>query len=249
MIKISVVTAVYNRCETVSQSLDSIFSQTYPFVESVVIDGGSVDGTLELIKNYRSKIGFFVSEKDSGIYEALNKGIKNSTGDVVGFLHSDDVFENDKVLEKIAAIFQNPDIVAVYGDVVHVKYDNLDQITRYWKAGFYDDASFALGWMPPHPTLYVRRSLYQQFGGFNTSYRISADYDCILRFFTVGKINAFYIPEVLVRMRVGGISNRSIKMLILKSFEDLKVVRKNNVGGIKTILSKNLNKISQFWRR
>jgi len=249
MIKISVVTAVLNRRDIIGQALDSVLSQTYPLVEVLVIDGASVDGTIDVIDGYRPRLDFFVSEKDSGIYEALNKGIENSTGDVVGFLHSDDVFENSGVLEKIATIFQNPDVDAVYGDVVLVKYENLGQVTRYWKAGFYDDVAFASGWMPPHTSFYVRRAIYERYGNFNTSYKISADYDSILRFFTIGRINAVYIPEVLVRMRTGGISNKSLNMIIKKTLEDLKVVRQNKVGGFVTVLRKNLRKINQFWTR
>jgi len=249
MIKISVVTAVYNRCQTVAQALDSVLLQTYPAVESIVIDGASTDGTLAVLEPYRSSLGVLISETDQGIYDALNKGIKHSTGDVVGFLHADDVFENSEVLSKVAAAFQDPTIDAVYGDLVYVRHEDISQVIRYWKSGPYDNAALSHGWMPPHPTFYVRRSVYERLGGFNTRYRIAADYDTVLRFLAVGNIRTTYIPEVMVRMRTGGISNRSLKMILLKSLEDIHTLRFHNLGGVITLFQKNFRKLSQFWRR
>lgn len=249
MITISVVTAVFNSKQTVGHALNSIFSQTHPQVESVLIDGASTDGTLEVLYLYQSKIGVFISEKDGGIYEALNKGILHSRGDVIGFLHADDVFENNEVLAKVAAAFDDPSIDAVYGDLVYVRHDDIGKVIRYWKSGLYNDSALARGWMPPHPTFYVRHSVYERLGGFDTRYRIAADYDTVLRFLAVGKIRATYIPEILVRMRAGGISNRSLKTIIRKSREDIEVLRRNKVGGVLTLFRKNLRKVSQFWRR
>lgn len=202
-----------------------------------------------MLESYRSRLGVLVSERDKGIYDALNKGIKQATGDVVGFLHADDVFENSEVLARMAAAFQDPTVDAVYGDLVYVRQDDTSQVIRYWKSGLYDQAALSRGWMPPHPTFYVRRSVYERLGGFDTRYRIAADYDTVLRFLAVRKIRAAYIPEVLVRMRTGGISNRSLKTIIRKSREDIEVLRRNKVGGVLTLLRKNLGKVSQFWRR
>jgi glycosyltransferase involved in cell wall biosynthesis len=248
MLKMSVVTAVYNRQRTVGQAIDSVLAQSYPAVESIVIDGASTDGTFAVLEPYRPRLGVLISERDQGIYDALNKGIKHATGDVVGFLHADDIFENTEVLAKVAAAFQDPAIDAVYGDLVYVRHNDIGQVIRYWRSGRYDDASLSRGWMPPHPTFYVRRSVYERLGGFDTRYRIAADYDTVLRFLAVGRIRAAYIPEVLVRMRAGGISNRSLKTILRKSREDLEVVRRNQVGGIATILHKNFSKLSQLWR-
>ena len=247
--KISVITAVYNRQQTVGQALDSVLSQSHPAVESIVIDGASTDGTLAVLEPYRASLGVLVSEPDLGIYDALNKGIRHATGEVVGFLHADDIFENSLVLTKVAAAFQDSSVDAVYGDLVYVRHDDISQVIRYWKSGLYDDDALSRGWMPPHPTLYVRRAVYDRLGGFDTRYRIAADYDTVLRFLAVGKIRAAYIPEVLVRMRAGGISNRSLKSIIRKSMEDVDVLRRNKVGGVLTLLQKNLRKMSQFWRR
>ena len=249
MIKISVVTAVYNRQQTVGEAIDSVLSQSYSGVELIVIDGASTDGTLAVLETYRPRFDVLLSEPDQGIYDALNKGIELATGDVVGFLHADDIFENSEVLAKIAAAFQDASIDAVYGDLVYVRHDDIGQVIRYWKSGCYDDDALSRGWMPPHPTFYVRRSVYERLGGFDTRYRIAADYDTILRFLAVGKIRATYIPEVLVRMRAGGISNRSLKTIIRKSCEDINVLRRNQVGGLVTLIQKNLSKLSQFWRR
>ena len=249
MIKISVVTAVYNRQQTVGQAIDSVLSQSHPLVESVVIDGSSTDSTLAVLAPYRPRLGVLVSEPDQGIYDALNKGIRHATGEVVGFLHADDIFENNEVLAKVAAAFEDPSIDAVYGDLVYVRQDNISNVIRYWKSGLFDQADLAKGWMPPHPSFYVRRSVYKRLGGFDTRYRIAADYDTMLRFLAVGKIRTAYIPEVLVRMRAGGISNRSLATIIRKSREDIDVLRRNQVGGVMTLLHKNLSKVSQFWRR
>jgi glycosyltransferase involved in cell wall biosynthesis len=249
MIKISVVTAVYNCPKTVGQAIDSVLSQSHPAVESVVIDGASTDNTLAILEPYRQRLGKLISEPDKGIYDALNKGIQHATGDVVGFLHADDVFENNDVLAKVAAAFEEPSVDAVYGDLVYVRHNDIAQVIRYWKSGPYDDGALSRGWMPPHPTFYVRRSVYERLGGFDTRYRIAADYDTVLRFLAVGKIRATYLPEVLVRMRAGGISNRSLRTIIRKSREDFDVLRRNRVGGIGTLAWKNMSKLEQFWKR
>lgn len=249
MTKISVITAVYNCQKTISQAIDSVLSQTHSAVESIVIDGASTDGTLKILEPYRQRLGLLISECDRGIYDALNKGITHATGDIVGFLHADDVFEDNEVLAKVAAAFQDPTIDAVYGDLVYVRHNDIGQVIRYWKSGHYDEAAFSRGWMPPHPTFYVRRAVYERLGGFDTRYRIAADYDTVLRFLAVGKIRAAYIPEVLVRMRAGGISNRSLKTILRKSREDIEVLRRNQVGGFGTLAWKNLSKLGQFWMR
>jgi glycosyltransferase involved in cell wall biosynthesis len=249
MTKISVITAVYNREDTVAQALDSMLAQTHPDVESVLIDGASNLATLQALERYRDRLDVFVSEPDQGIYDALNKGIRQSTGDIIGFLHADDLFENDRVLEKIAHAFEDPAVDAIYGDLVYVRHDDVNRIVRLWRAGTFDTASLRRGWMPPHPTFYVRRSVYERLGMFDTRYRIAADYDCVLRFLAGGNVRTAYIPEVLVRMRTGGISNRSLGNILKKSREDLDVTRRNGMGGFGTVLQKNFSKLSQLWRR
>ena len=246
MIKISVITAVFNSRETISAALDSVLGQSGANVELVVIDGGSTDGTLEILRSYADRLSVLVSEPDGGIYDALNKGIQRSSGDVLGFLHSDDLFADAGVLSRIAAAFADPGVGAVYGDLLYVRKDNPDQAVRYWRSGAFSDRRLGWGWMPPHPTLYVRRDLYERHGLFDTSFRIAADYDFVLRLLGKGRVGVHYLPEVLVKMRMGGVSNRSLRNLLRKSSEDLKALKKNNVGGWGALIWKNLSKLPQF---
>lgn len=249
MIRISVVTAVYNRKDTVGEALDSVFCQTHPSIESVVIDGASTDGTRQILETYRDRIDVLVSERDGGIYDALNKGIRHATGDVVGFLHADDVLAGPDVLARIAQAFEDPRIDAVYGDLKYVAHGDLGKVIRHWKSGEYRPSMLRNGWMPPHPTFYVRRSVYAQHGGFDMNLRIAADYDSVLRFLALGRISLAYIPSVLVLMRVGGASNASLRNILRKSREDLLVIRRNQVGGWLTLFLKNTRKIGQFFTR
>jgi glycosyltransferase len=245
-LKISVVTAVYNNRASVAAALDSVFAQTHDDVELIVIDGGSTDGTIEVLRPYIDKLAILVSEPDHGIYDALNKGIQLATGEVVGFLHSDDLYANPGVLQRIAQAFEGEDVGVVYGDLLYVQKDAPDRVVRTWRAGQFTPARLAQGWMPPHPTFYVRRETYAELGGFDTSYHIAADYDCMLRFLKRGGIRVSYIPEVLVKMRTGGMSNRSLRNILHKSAEDYRALKQNRVGGLATLLLKNLRKIPQF---
>jgi len=210
------------------------------------VDGLSTDKTVEVLAARRDAINVLISEKDSGIYNALNKGMRSCTGDVVGFLHADDVLANPTVLGQIARAFGDPSVDVVYGDLLYVSKTNVQQKVRYWRAGAFSRAELGKGWMPPHPTMYVRRALYERIGGFDESYRIAADYDCVLRVFKRENLRAAYIPEVLVKMRVGGISNGSLTSIVRKSAEDYRALRRNGVGGALTLLVKNLRKIRQF---
>lgn len=246
MLKISIITAVYNNQKTIKSAIDSVLSQKYPFIEYIVIDGASNDGTLSVLNKNKANIDLLISEVDEGVYDAFNKGIKYATGDVIGFLHADDVYENSDVLTKIASVFQNSDNDALYGDLVYVKSNNLKKVIRYWKAGNYTKKSFYRGWMPPHPTLFIRKSIYNKFGGFNSKYKISADYDLILRFLFTKEIKTSYIQEVLVRMRNGGLSNRSFKNIYIKTSEDYLILKENKVGSFLTVFLKNLRKLNQF---
>lgn len=247
--RISVITAVYNARGTVADAIDSILAQSHPDIELIVIDGASTDGTQEVLERYRDRIGVLVSEPDNGIYDALNKGIARASGDIVGFLHADDVLAGKDVLAKVAGAFDDPDVDAVYGDLVYVSKAEPDRIIRYWKSGAYARDRLRSGWMPPHPTYYVRRSIYERLGAFDTAFRIAADYDCMLRHLYGGGIACDYIPEVLVKMRVGGASNRSLKNILRKSAEDYRAIRRNRAGGVGTLLWKNLGKLPQFLKR
>ena len=245
-LRFSIVTAVRNRAGTVAATMESVRAQTWRGVEHIVVDGASTDGTLSVLNRYRDSIAQLVSEPDRGVYDALNKGIRRASGDVIGFLHSDDEYASPSALAQVAAAFEDPRVDAVYGDLVYVSKNNPDQVVRYWRAGAYSRPKLALGWMPPHPTFYVRRELYEQLGGFDTRYRIAADYDHMLRLLWRGAVRPAYVPQVLVRMRTGGMSNRSLFTMLQKSCEDFAALRQNQLGGVKALLLKNMTKLPQF---
>lgn len=250
MIRISIITATWNCADTVVDCLASVASQDYPEREHVVIDGASRDNTLAVLEAHRAQLAVLVSEPDKGIYDALNKGIAQASGDVVGFLHADDIYAGPEVLSRIAAAFEaNPELDAVYGDLQYVRKDDTSHVVRYWKSTPFSATRLRRGWMPPHPTLYVRRSCYDRIGGFDTSYRIAADYDSILKFFTQRDFQTQYLPTVFVKMRLGGASNRTLKAIFKKSREDWRALRRSGAGIVRAMIAlvcKNLSKIGQF---
>jgi glycosyltransferase len=242
----SIITAVLNNNDFIEDAINSVLNQTYPHIEYIIIDGASTDGTLDIIKKYESRIKW-VSEPDEGIYDALNKGIELSTGDIIGILHADDILASRNAIEKAAKRFLLDPVKIVYSDLVYVNKNNTNRVYRYWKAGGYKNISFSLGWMPPHPTLFVRREIYERYGKFNTGYKIAADYDLILRFLGKHKISAGYVKEILIRMRVGGMSNMNIKNILKKTAEDYIILKRNKIGlPLLTVMLKNLRKIKQF---
>ncbi len=186
------------------------------------------------------------SEPDSGIYDALNKGVRKASGDIVGVMHSDDTFAHDDVLALVSGAFTNRNLDAVYGDLQYVSARDERKVIRHWISGDYSLARVRRGWMPPHPTMYVRRKVFKKFGAYDTSYRIAADYDAFLRWFGRDQLRMGYIPEVLVKMRVGGESNRSLGKILRKSREDYRALRSNDIGGLGTLALKNLRKVGQF---
>ena len=243
---ISIVTAVYNRADTIGDALLSLQTQTHPDIEHIIQDGGSTDGTLDVIAAHPDPRLRLESGRDGGIYDALNRGIARATGEVVGLLHSDDLLASPGVLARIAAAFEDPQVDGIYGDLEYVAKDNPARVIRYWRAGAYEPELLRQGWMPPHPTLFLRRSVFDQHGVYDTAFRIAADYDAVLRWLTRGQIRLLYLPDVLVRMRIGGESNRSLEQIIRKSGEDLRALRKNKVGGLGVLIRKNFRKIPQF---
>ena len=245
-LRVSVITAVLNRASTLESALRSVHGQTGADVEHIVIDGGSTDGTLALLARHKAGIAKMVSEPDGGLYDALNKGIRQASGDVIGFLHADDEFAAPDALARIAHAFGNPAVEAVYGDLVYVKQNDASRVVRYWRAGTYQRDQFMHGWMPPHPTFYVRAGIYSRFGGFDTRYRLAADYENMLRILWRGGVQATYVPQVLVRMRMGGMSNKSLLNMLRKSREDYAAMRQNGIGGLQTLFLKNVMKLPQF---
>ena len=245
--KISIITITYNSAKTLQRALESVQSQTYKDIEHIIVDGASDDGTMEIIRAYATghKNVRWVSEKDDGIYNALNKGIRMATGDVIGFLHSDDVLNSSDSIEQIANAFAHSKADVVYGDL---QYCRGEKIVRRWKSNAFNPCALKYGWMPPHPTVYVRREVYQQVGEYDEWFSIAADYDMMLRIFKTG-YKTHYIPSVLVSMETGGASNRSTRARLSKTQEDCIALRKNHVGaGFLTVACKQLRKIRQFLR-
>lgn len=248
--KISIITASFNNRDTIEDSIQSVLSQKYENIEYIVVDGGSSDGTVDVVNKYQGRIAKFTSEPDNGIYHALNKGLKMCTGDVIGFLHADDMYANSMVLDWVVSRILNCGADSCYGDLLYVHKKDINKIFRRWRSCYYTDGLFKQGWMPPHPTFFVRREVYDNHGHFNTDFKIAADYELMLRFLEGNKISTHYIPEVLVKMRTGGKSNRSLKNLIIKSSEDYKAWKVNNLdGGLYTILLKNISKLPQFFKK
>lgn len=204
--RISVITVVMNSVDTIEGTLRSVRSQTYPDIEHIVIDGGSTDGTLEILERHRAGLAGLVSGPDKGIYDAINKGFALATGDVLGILHSDDCFADGSVLETVAAVFADPGIDSCYGDLVYVDRGTPDRVTRYWKAGEYERDKFRRGWMPPHPTFFARKKVYEEYGGLDPDFPLAADYELMLRLLYKHRVSSRYVPRTLVRMKTGGTS-------------------------------------------
>ena len=247
--KITIITSVYNNKATIEDAIQSVLSQTYPNIEYIVIDGASSDGTTDIIRKYEDRISKFISEKDNGIYDGLNKGVDLATGDVIAFLHSDDIYANENVIDNIVKLFESTDTDSIYGDLVYVDKEDTNKIFRYWKSGEYSLRKLCNGWMPPHPTFFLKKEFYEKYGKFDLNFGIAADYDFMLRMLGKYKITTSYLPSVLYKMRVGGASNRSIKNIIQKSREDIKALKNNGIGGVHTIILKNLIKIPQFLKK
>ncbi len=246
---ISLITATFNSEDTIRSTLESVRLQDYANLEYIVIDGGSTDNTRAIVEQYGDMVSIFESERDNGIYDALNKGIKKASGDVVGFLHSDDFFSSYDVLSKIAEQFQQRSLDAVYSDLDYVDPSDSSRVVRHWHSGEFSEEKLKIGWMPPHPTFYMRRFLYESWGYFNENLKISADYESMLRYLKHSEIRIAYIPEVLIKMRTGGQSNSSIKNILLKSSEDMEAMRLNNIPVAKALIGKNLSKIPQLLLR
>ena len=242
----SIVTVVRNRVATLRDALDSLYSQSFADFEHVIQDAASSDGTLALLEAVVDPRKRMISERDHGIYDGLNRALARSTGEIIGLLHSDDFFANDAVLGDVASRFEQSGADAVYGDLDYVAATDPQRIVRHWRAGEYAPGLLARGWMPPHPALFLRRSVIERWGNYDTTYQIAADYDAVLRYFCSGEMTTAYLPKVLVKMRTGGMSNRSLGHILRKSREDYRALRVNGVGGLGALLYKNVRKLPQF---
>ena len=246
-IKVSIITAVYNGAVTIGDAMLSLKKQSYLSIENVVVDGSSVDKTVSIVEDFSQGATVLISEPDDGIYDALNKGISVASGDVIGFLHSDDLFFDEYVIRDVVLAFEKYQCDVVYGDLVYVSKDNPDNVIRYWKSGTFKHWKMFFGWMPPHPTLFMRRELYMKYGAFDTKFKISADYDSLVRYLWKNHLNVIYIPRVLTKMRVGGVSNRSLTNILIKMKEDVQVMKRHHLCWPVTLFFKNFFKIPQFF--
>jgi glycosyltransferase involved in cell wall biosynthesis len=244
--KVSIITATYNSAATLADTIHSVKMQSHPTIESIFIDGGSTDATLNMIQDLQPN-GVVISEKDQGIYDAMNKGIAIATGDIIGILNSDDFYATPDIIEKVVALFESENADAVYGDLDYVDAVNTHKLTRRWKAGAFKRKHFLYGWMPPHPTFFVRRNIYEQYGGFNLGVYTAADYELMLRFLYRYAIKVAYLQQTMVKMRTGGASNQSVRNRLLANKGDRMAWE---INGLKpywfTLLAKPLRKITQF---
>lgn len=251
--KVSIITATYNSALTISDTMESVLWQTYHDIEYWVIDGLSSDGTMELVRKYEDRFGgrlHYVSGKDKGIYDAMNKGIALCSGDIVGILNSDDYFTSREVVQRIVDAFQNESgLDAVYGDVHFIHSGEPDKVVRYYSSALFRPFWLRFGFMPAHPSFYVRRSLYEKVGGYSLDYKIAADYDMMVRLFHKANINAKYLKMDFVTMRTGGISTKNFKNRLLITREDVRACRRNGLyTNVFFIAVKYLYKIFEFKR-
>jgi glycosyltransferase involved in cell wall biosynthesis len=251
-LKISIITATYNCNPILIDCLNSVALQSYNNIEHIIIDGASTDGTLPLINSKRDQISVLVSEPDNGIYDAMNKGIKLATGNIIGFLNSDDFYANNEIISKVAIEFKrDPYLDVCYADLIYVNKLNSNKNIRYFKSSKFKQGLFSKGWCPPHPTFFVRRSAYERYGSFDLNYRIASDFDLMMRFLEIHKIKSRYIPEVWVKMRMGGVSNKNLKNIWLQNREILNSLQRNGlkVNPIIFFVYKIVSRFQQFFER
>lgn len=226
--KISIITATYNSAATIRDCIQSVNSQTYNNIEHIIIDGASKDNTLEIINSLPNRVITIVSEPDKGIYDAMNKGIKAATGDVIGILNSDDFFASNDVIENIVKEFSNDSTLeGIYTNLYYVNQDNPDQIIRHWVSNSFKKRSFFKGWHPPHPTLYLRREVYEKYGNFNLDFSLSADFELMLRFFEKYNIKTKYLPITTIRMRLGGATSKNWQNVRNQNIQCINAFRTN----------------------
>lgn len=248
--KVSVITICHNAVSQVDETIRSVMVQDHTDIEHIVIDGGSTDGTQEKVRRYAECIAHFVSGKDEGVYDAMNKGLRLATGEVVAFVNAGDMMATRNTVSYMVRAFaeQGPDVI--YGDALMVDPDDITKVRRFWKGGAYDRANFRKGWMPPHLGTYIRKSAYDRFGLFNTDLKVSADYELMFRFLYKHRLQARYVPKVLVRFRLGGVSNRSLAHIWRANKEVYEAWKLNGERVSPLIMvRKPLRKLGQLLRR
>lgn len=248
--KISIITVVYNAISTIDTTIQSVLNQRYPNIEYIIVDGGSCDGTLDIINSFGNLITKFHSGEDNGIYDAMNTGIKLAEGDIIGFLNADDLYIDDHVISKVVNAFAQNEVDSIFADLVFVKPNNLKRIVRYYNSSTFDPRKFAYGLMPAHPTFFAKRKIYEKYGHFKTDYMIAADFEILVRFLNKNNISYCYIPEVFVKMRTGGASTKSFKSNLILNREIVRACKENGIEtNIIKVYSKYLSKIFQMFVR
>lgn len=248
MIQVTIITVVLDNMAFIRDAIESVVSQDNVTVQYIVIDGGSNDGSLEVIKSFGDKISIVVSEPDEGMYDAMNKGLALATGDVIGFLNADDFYANANVLAQVSQAFKNTGCEVLYADLDYVSRTNKEQVVRKWRSGAFNRPSFKLGWMPPHPTFFAKKEIYERLGGYNNQLQTAADYELMLRFCYFNQTKVSYLPQVIVKMRLGGQSNRSFKNRLKANLQDRNAwVINGQPAPWYTLLLKPLSKIKQYF--
>lgn len=249
--KISIITVCYNSAPTIGDTLRSVRQQTHDDIEHIVVDGLSTDNTLAVVATEGPHLAMLISEKDMGIYDAMNKGIGLATGEVIGFINADDFYASEGVLREVAAAFEKPGVDCCFGDLCYVSKLDAAKVVRYWSSKDFVPGAFERGWCPPHPTFFVRRSVYERLGGFDLNFKIAADFELMARYLEIARVTSFYIPEVLVKMRLGGTTNKSLANILKQNSEIRQALKKL---GLKFSMSKFLfpkltSRAVQFLRR
>lgn len=248
--KISIITVVYNSVDVIKIAIESVLNQTYKNIEYIIIDGKSTDGTVEIIQKYGDKIHEFVSESDKGIYDAMNKGLKLATGDVIGILNSDDFYISNDVIEKVVKVFEEQQVESMFADLIYVKAKNLNKVVRYYDSSYFSPDKFAYGWMPAHPTFFLKRKIYEKYGYFKLGYKIAADYELMVRFLAKHGVSYYYLREPIIKMRVGGVSTRNLKSNFILNKEILKACSENGIySNWFMVLSKYPRKLLGYFKR
>ncbi|WP_281298251.1 glycosyltransferase family 2 protein [Flavobacterium limnophilum] len=247
--RVSIITVCYNRKETIEQSIQSVLGQDYPQIEYIVVDGASTDGTTEIIEKYSDKISQYISEPDQGMYDAINKGLAMATGDVVGLMHSDDEFYDRSVVSKIVEAFKkSPNSDAIYGDGVYVSNDDEQKLIRNRIGGAYDFNKIKSGWLPLHPTVYIKKSIIEKYGYYNLDFTIASDTEFLLRYLFKHKINISYLHHYVVKMRMGGMST-SYKRAFEVLREDYRIYKYHGLSAFKTVFLKKSMALLQYIRK
>lgn len=248
--KISIITVVFNNEKTIEDTILAVAAQTHPDIEHIVVDGASTDGTMDVVRRHRGKIAKLVSEPDEGIFDAMNKGIRLATGEVIAFLNADDIYADNTVLEQVASVFFDPSVDACYANLVYVDPVDLNKVVRFWKSQEFKPGLFQKGWVPAHPTFFARKKVYQQHGNYDVSLKLAADYELMLRFLEKFKVKSVYIPRVFVKMRTGGVSNNSIRNILQQNIEIYRACKKNGVPVSPFfVFTKIFSKLSQFYSK